>query len=79
MNENTPKEMLEEFVQWRNKNGNEDLEMLLNKDDPFMTVKVDYYENNNSDGERRIRVVTTTERWTGSAKDPITSTTFQYL
>ena len=70
MNENTPKEMLEEFVEWRNKNG---------EDKPFMAVKVDYYESINSDGERRIRVVTTTQKWIGCEKDPVTSTTFEYL
>jgi len=63
-------DMLEEFVEWRNKNG---------EDKPFMTVKVDYYESTNSDGERRIRVVTTTQKWIGCKKDPVTSTTFEYL
>jgi hypothetical protein len=63
-------DMLEEFVEWRNKNG---------EDEPFMTVNVDYYESTNSDGERRIRVVTTTQKWVGSSKDPVASTTFEYL
>ena len=63
-------DMLEEFVEWRNKNGEDKL---------FMKVKVDYYESINSDGERRIRVVTTTQKWIGCKKDPVASTTFEYL
>ena len=67
-------DMLEELialnVEWRNKNG---------EDKPFMKVNVDYYESTNSDGERRIRVVTTTQKWIGCKKDPVTSTTFEYL
>ena len=74
-------DMLEEFVEWRNKNG---------EDKPFMTVKVDYYRAsvyNSRNGsskpltekDSRIRVVTTKEKWIGSEKDPITSTTFEYL
>jgi len=65
--------MLEEL--WRNKN---------REDKPFMTVTTEYYVDKgelvfNSDGERRIRVVTTKERWIGSEKDPVTLTTFEYL
>jgi hypothetical protein len=47
--------------------------------DKFKEVKVDYYESVNSDGERRVRIVTTTKRWLGLEKDPVTSTTFEYL
>ena len=49
----------EEYMQIR-----EDLTKSKNEEDkPFRTVKVDYYESTNSDGERRIRVVTTTQKW----------------
>lgn len=87
-------DMLEEFVEWRNKNGEGCLQsrwdltmtkekdmtkVALTEDEPFMTVNVDYYESTNSDGERRIRVVTTTQKWVGSSKDPVASTTFEYL
>ena len=56
---------------------------------PFKTVKTEYYEERDSDAsfiwsslyayDRRIKVVTTTEEWVGSTKDPVTSTTFAYL
>jgi hypothetical protein len=55
---------------------------------PFKTVKTEYYEERDSDASfiygqrfphRRIKVVTTTEEWVGSTKDPVTSTTFAYL
>jgi|TARA_R110000744_G_scaffold71218_1_gene143436 hypothetical protein len=44
---------------------------------PFKTVKTEYYEEVKM--ERRIKVVTTTEEWTGSSKDPVTSKSFVYL
>ena len=57
--------------------------------EPFKTVKTEYYEELDSKfpgrvgqpgtAGRRIRVVTTTEEWVGSTKDPVTSTTFAYL
>ena len=53
---------------------------------PFKTVKTEYYEELDSEFpmisgtvDRRIKVVTTTEEWVGSTKDPVTSTTFAYL
>ena len=70
----------EEYMQIR-----EDLTKRKNREDkPFMTVTTEYYVDKgelvfNSDGERRIRVVTTTQKWIGCEKDPITSTTFEYL
>ena len=57
--------------------------------EPFKTVKAEYYEELDSKfpgrvgqpgtAGRRIKVVTTTEEWVGSARDPITSTSFVYL
>jgi hypothetical protein len=70
----------EEYMQIR-----EDLVKRKNGEDkPFMTVTTEYYVDKgelvfNSEGERQIRVVTTKERWIGSEKDPVTSTTFEYL
>ena len=48
---------------------------------PFKTVKVEYYEefDVNVHPARCIRVVTTTEQWTGSSKDPVVVTSFEYL
>jgi hypothetical protein len=52
---------------------------------PFKTVTTEYFEEldagNTSIGmmERRIRVVTTTNQWVGSDKDPVISVTFEYL
>ena len=48
---------------------------------PFKTVKTEYYEEliEANTGWRRIKVVTTTEEWTGSSKDPVTSKSFVYL
>ena len=50
---------------------------------PFKTVKIEYYEERETTMvgimERRIRVVTTTEQWTGSSKDPVISVNFVYL
>ena len=47
---------------------------------PFKTVKTEYYEEvGKVVPSRVIKVVTTTEEWVGSAKDPVTSTTFAYL
>ena len=50
---------------------------------PFKTVKIEYYEEREATMvgimERRIRVVTTTEQWTGSSKDPVISVNFVYL
>jgi|TARA_B110000240_G_C13476971_1_gene443557 hypothetical protein len=53
-------------------------EMLAKEDKPFMTVQTDYYEINDS-GKRQIRVVTTTQKWIGCEKDPVTSSTFEHL
>jgi|LWDU01.1.fsa_nt_gi hypothetical protein len=49
--------------------------------EPFKTVKTEYYEelDSKSPRGRRIKVVTTTEEWMGSAKDPVTHTNFVYL
>jgi len=53
---------------------------------PFKTVKIEYYEeiyfcneDNLEEHSRRIKVVTTTEQWVGSSKDPIVSTAYEYL
>ena len=50
---------------------------------PFKTVIIEYFEEINYDadliGERRIRVVTTTEEYCGSVKDPAVSRTYSYL
>jgi hypothetical protein len=50
---------------------------------PFKTVKIEYYEEREATMvgmmERRIKVVTTTEQWTGSSKDPVISVNFVYL
>ena len=49
---------------------------------PFKTVKTEYYEEvkmESPDKSRVIKVVTTTEEWVGSAKDPAVSTSFVYL
>ena len=50
---------------------------------PFKTVIIEYFEEINYDadliGERRIRVVTTTEEYCGSTKDPVISRTYSYL
>ena len=40
---------------------------------PFKTVKIEYFDENS------IKVVTTTEHWIGSSKDPIITTKFEYL
>jgi len=45
---------------------------------PFKTVTTEYFEELNT-VDRRIKVVTTTKQWIGSDKDPIVSTTFEYL
>jgi len=53
---------------------------------PFKTVKTEYYEELDTEFpvisgtvDRRIKVVTTTEQWTGSNKDPVIETHFEYL
>ena len=55
---------------------------------PFKTVTTEYFEdypNTTENGvivsstTRRIRVMTTTQHWIGSDKDPIISTISQYL
>ena len=50
---------------------------------PFKTVIIEYFEEIDYDadliGERRIRVVTTTEEYCGSVKDPTVSRTYSYL
>ena len=50
---------------------------------PFKTVITEYFEEIDYDadliGERRIRVVTTTEEYCGSTKDPTVSRTYSYL
>ena len=50
---------------------------------PFKTVIIEYFEEINYDadliGERRIRVVTTTEEYCGFVKDPAVSRTYSYL
>ena len=53
---------------------------------PFKTVKTEYFEEvdwttvaRERRKSRRIKVVTTTEEWCGSDKDPVTSTSFVYL
>ena len=52
--------------------------------EPFKIVKTEYYEEVDMTvyplrDSRRIKVVTTTENWCGSDKDPVTSTSFVYL
>jgi hypothetical protein len=48
---------------------------------PFKTVKIEYYEefDINYNPARRIKVVTSTEEWAGSSKDPVVETHFEYL
>ena len=53
---------------------------------PFKTVTTEYFEELDAENpvtsvtiDRRIKVVTTTENWCGSDKDPVTSTSFVYL
>lgn len=55
---------------------------------PFKTVMTEYFEEypNTTENEvivssttRRIRVMTTTQYWIGSDKDPIISTISEYL
>ena len=57
---------------------------------PFRTVTTEYYEEYETSAEkvtpdwqgmtnRRIRVVTTDDQYTGSKKDPIVSTSYEYL
>ena len=50
---------------------------------PFKTVIIEYFEEIDYDadliGERRIRVVTTTEEYCGSVKDPTVSRVYTYL
>ncbi len=55
---------------------------------PFKTVTTEYFEDypNTTENEvivssttRRIRVMTTTQYWIGSDKDPIISTISEYL
>ena len=52
--------------------------------EPFKIVKTEYYEEVDMTvyplrDSRRIKVVTTTKQRVGSDKDPIVSTTFEYL
>ena len=54
----------------------------MDENKPFKTVKTEYYEEvkmESPDKSRVIKVVTTTEEWVGSAKDPVISTSFVYL
>ena len=54
----------------------------MDKNKPFKTVKTEYYEElemEPPDRGRVIKVVTTTEEWVGSAKDPVIHTSFEYL
>ena len=53
----------------------------MDENKPFKTVKIEYYEEREATMamERRIKVVTTTEQWVGSAKDPVISVNFVYL
>ena len=50
---------------------------------PFKTVTTEYFSEVQETAvgimERRLKVVTTTKQWVGSDKDPIVSTTFEYL
>ena len=50
---------------------------------PLKTVTTEYFSEVQETAvgimERRIKVVTTTKQWVGSDKDPIVSTTFEYL
>ena len=50
---------------------------------PFKTVITEYFEEIDYEadliGTRRIRVVTTTEEYCGSVKDPTVSRTYTYL
>ena len=57
-------DMLEEFVEWRNKNGEG---CLQSRWDLTMTK------------EKDMTKVATTQKWVGSSKDPVASTTFEYL
>ena len=51
--------------------------------EPFKTVVTEYFEEIDYDedliGTRRIRVVTTTEEYCKSPKDPVISRTYTYL
>jgi hypothetical protein len=53
---------------------------------PFKTVTTEYFEELDTENpvisgtvDRRIKVVTTTNQWVGSDKDPVISVTFEYL
>jgi hypothetical protein len=52
---------------------------------PFKTVTTEYYRQSDdslkplTEQDSRIRVVTTSKQWVGSNKDPVTSTSFEYL
>ena len=53
---------------------------------PFKTVIIEYFEEIDYDTtgadrrkSRKIRVVTTTEEYCGSTKDPVISRTYSYL
>ena len=53
---------------------------------PFKTVTIEYFEELDTENpvisgtvDRCIRVVTTKSEWIGSDKDPIVSTTAEYL
>ena len=48
---------------------------------PFKTVKIEYYEefDINYNPARRIKVVTSTEEWAGSSKDPVISVGYESL
>jgi phosphoglucomutase len=50
---------------------------------PFKTVTTEYFEELQETPvgmmERRVRVVTTTNQWVGSDKDPVIAVTFEYL
>ena len=54
--------------------------------EPFKIVKTEYFEEvdwttvaRERRKSRRIKVVTRTEEWTGSNKDPVVETHFEYL
>jgi len=43
-------------------------------------VTTEYYEEySDEENLRRVKRVTTVSKWVGSSKDPIVSTTFEYL
>ena len=53
---------------------------------PFKTVTTEYFEELDTENpvisgtvDRRIKVVTTTNQWVGSDKDPVIAVTFEYL